>query len=266
MSTPAASGPTTHSGPWPPGTPCWVDVTASDLARTQEFYGRVLGWTFTASMPEFGGYCNAIAGDGLTAGVSPTWPGAEDKPKTWTVYLATNDITATSTAIAAAGGAEVSAPMQVGPFGSMGVWTDPTGATFGAWQGDQLPGFTVVDVPGAVSWCDLMSTDDMAARSFYADVFGYTYQDIGMGDQRYALFSVPEGERPAGGIGLAQEGGSSTWTVCFQVADVDAAVAVIADAGGVVTEQPYDIEYGRILGATGPDGEAFWLMTPPHAS
>ena len=37
----------THTDPWPAGTPCWVDLMASDLDRTQAFYRDVLGWTYT---------------------------------------------------------------------------------------------------------------------------------------------------------------------------------------------------------------------------
>lgn len=32
-----------HTGSWPAGTPCWIDITATDLKRSQEFYRRVFG-------------------------------------------------------------------------------------------------------------------------------------------------------------------------------------------------------------------------------
>ena len=43
----------------PLGAPCWIDLTTSDVARAQEFYGTVFGWTFESAGPEYGGYVNA---------------------------------------------------------------------------------------------------------------------------------------------------------------------------------------------------------------
>lgn len=256
---------TTHLDPWPPGTPCWVDLMAGDLDRTQAFYARILNWTFTESQPEYGGYCNALAGGQPVAGLSPTMPGMEESPHVWTVYLATDDIAATDAAATAAGAQVLAPAMEVGPFGSMGVWFDPSGAAFGTWQSAEHTGFNVVDEPGSVAWCDLMTRDYQAALDFYASVFGYSYTDAGMEGMRYAMFTVPGGERPAGGIGdLSGDPGPmpSAWSTCFQVDDVDATTIDIPAAGGAVISEPGDFEFGRIAIASGPDGEVFALITP----
>ncbi len=92
-----------HSGPWPAGTPCWVDLMASDIDRTRAFYREVLGWDFTEPVAEFGGYRSALVRGGQVAGLSPTMPGMEDAPHVWSVYLATDDIGATAAAAAGAG-------------------------------------------------------------------------------------------------------------------------------------------------------------------
>ncbi len=40
----------------PSGAPIWIDLATSDVARAQEFYGAVFGWTFeSAGPPEYGG-------------------------------------------------------------------------------------------------------------------------------------------------------------------------------------------------------------------
>ena len=102
---------------------------ASDLDRTQAFY--VLGWTYTESQPEYGGYLNALVDGRTVAGLSPTMEGMEDAPHVWSVYLATDDIAADAAKAADAGAAALFEPMEVGPFGFMGMWNDPTGAAFG---------------------------------------------------------------------------------------------------------------------------------------
>lgn len=261
---------TTHLDRWPQGTPCWVDLMAADLERTEAFYGRIFGWTFTESQPEYGGYCMGLVRGEPVVGLSPTMPGMEEAPHVWTVYLASDDIAATDAAATRTGAKTLAPPMEVAPFGWMGLWFDPSGAAFGAWQASQHTGFNVVEEHGAPAWCDLMSRDYDAAREFYAAVFGYTYDDADIqGGMRYAMFTVPGGDRPAGGIGdRSGDPGPmpSAWSVCFQVDDVDATAKDIPDAGGTVLAEPYDFEYGRLSIAAGPDGEVFALLTPPKGA
>jgi len=38
-------GMTTRDAPWPEGTPCWVDLSAPDVAKAREFYSDVFSWT-----------------------------------------------------------------------------------------------------------------------------------------------------------------------------------------------------------------------------
>ncbi|MEH0111231.1 VOC family protein [Tersicoccus sp. MR15.9] len=251
-----------HPDKWPAGTPCWVDMMVPDVARSQAFYRAVLGWDFSEPVAEFGGYSNASANGQLAAGLSPQMEGMDGAPVAWMTYLATDDIDATHERVTGNGGQVIAPPMQVGEMGSMACYTDPTGAAFGVWQAGQHTGFNAVDEPGTVAWDDVMSTDYDAARRFYAAVFGYTYQDLDMGGMKYAMFSVAGGQREAGGIGEGAGAGGSAWNVAFTVADVDAAVDTIGEAGGTVVDAPSDFQYGRILSATGPDGERFQLVSP----
>ena len=45
-------------GDSPLGTPCWVELLTSDPARSQEFYGRLFGWTVEDPGADYGGYKN----------------------------------------------------------------------------------------------------------------------------------------------------------------------------------------------------------------
>ena len=49
-----------HLESWPAGTPCWVDISVSDPEASRTFYADVLGWEFTESTEEFGGYFMAL--------------------------------------------------------------------------------------------------------------------------------------------------------------------------------------------------------------
>ncbi|MEX5296036.1 VOC family protein [Kocuria sp. CPCC 205268] len=253
---------------WPAGTPCWADLTASDLGRTQEFYRSVLGWDYTSPDPEHGGYCTALVGGAPVAGLSPAAPDLTGVPHVWQVYLATARIELGAERIRAAGGTQLTAPEEMGRSGRRGLWQDPTGASFGLWQAGEHIGFTAVDVPGSVVWCDLTTPDHHAARDFYAQVFGYHYEDVAGEGVPYATFTVPHGQRPAGGIGgtdPAAENAPAVWSVCFQVEDVDDAVQRVRDSGGSVAEEPLDSGYGRLAVVAGPDRESFAIMAPADA-
>lgn len=255
---------TTRHNPWPAGTPCWVDIMVGDLKRSQRFYAEVLGWSFDDGDPAFGGYTNARVEGLVVAGMSPTMPGMQDAPHVWTVYLATNDVTATDHAALEAGAGVLAPPMTIGTMGSMAVWTDPSGAAFGAWQAGEHTGYQLANQPGAVTWCDVTTSDVHGARDFYARVFGYQYQDIGPQPGDYAMFTVPGEDLPAGGIGVTPADHPDSvpgWAVCFEVADADAAQARIVAAGGGVVRPAHDFDYGRLVAAHGPDREPFALMT-----
>lgn len=251
---------------WPPGAPCWVDIMVSDLDRSQDFYSSVLGWRFTPSDAEYGGYCNALVRGEPVAGMSPGMPGStEDDPHAWAVYLETDDIEATGRAAVRAGARQVLDPLQVGAFGTMGVWRDPTGAAFGLWQPGDHTGFSVVGGHGTVAWCDLLTIDQERAEQFYADVFGYTYQDIGTRHEAYAVFTVPGMDRTGGGIGVPSEDmpvGPPMWWACFEVDDADVAAERVVAAGGTLLQDPEEFGYGELVLAAGPDGERFAMMGP----
>lgn len=253
---------TTHDGKWPAGTPCWADIMVSDLAASQAFYGSVLGWTFTEGVPEFGGYINALVGERRVAGLSPTMPGMKDAPHVWTSYLSTDDIAATTAVVTDGGGQVMAEPMEVGDQGSMAIYVDPTGAVIAAWQPGQHYGFELYDEPGSVGWIDEVTPDVETAKTFYQRLFDYTYEDVD--NMPYVMFSVPGGERPAGGIGSAQSGPGPViphWQVTFQVDHVDRVAGMIRDAGGTVVVEPFDFEFGRLVAAQGPDGEYFSLIS-----
>ncbi len=253
---------TTHEGSWAPGTPCWVDISVPDLARSQAFYKEVLGWDFIEGAEEFGGYTTALVGGRGAAGMSPPMQGAEGAPSFWTVYLATADAAASEAAITQAGGQVMVGSMAVGDLGHMGIYADPTGAVFGTWQAGTHTGYDVANEPGAVTWCEGMVGDFEAGKSFYTKAFGYTFTDMSADGMDYAMFSVPGGERPAGGIGHETER-PPHWSATFEVDGTDAAVERAKAAGGGVLMEPFDFEYGRIAVVTGPNGEPFGVITSP---
>lgn len=252
-----------HKEAWPAGTPVWVDLSVTDPEASRAFYADVLGWEFTESGEEFGGYFMALVDGEPAAGLAPPMEGMEVEAYAWTTYLGTGDIAAVTEAVTAAGGSVVMPPMQLEALGSMGLYTDPTGAVFGVWQNGEHTGFNVYDAPGSVSWCEPMVGDFEKGKAFYAQVFGFTYEDISSEGMKYAMFSVPGGARPAGGIGEVDQGQQPYWSVTFNVPDTDAAIQRATARGSKVLMEPYAFEFGRVAVITGPDGEPFGVIEPP---
>ena len=250
---------------WPQGTPAWVDLMAKDFDKTKEFYGGLFGWEFSEGTEEFGNYSTATLNGAAVAGISPTPPGMEEQPSVWTTYLAVDDLEGVSAAVTEAGGSVIMPAMQIGDFGGMALVSDPTGAAFGLWQSGTHTGVGIFAEPGALVWNEVMVGDFAEASRFYADVFGYTYTDIGGG----AAYSTVELDgKTVGGIGdveLAGEDVPPHWRTYFAVEDAAAACAKAVELGGSVVAEPWDTAFGTMAAVKGPSGEVFLLNQAPAA-
>lgn len=102
--------------------------------------------------------------------------------------------------------------------------------------------------PGTPSWVDLATPDPSAAVAFYSGLFGWTAGEPGPDDQTggYRMFLL--GGRPvAGAAPIVTEGHPPSWTTYITVADADATMAKVADAGGTVIAEPMDVmTFGRM--------------------
>ena len=250
---------------WPAGVPCWADLTAPDLDAAKAFYAEVLGWTFADTGAEFGGYTIAQSGGAAAAGIGPEQPGT---PNAWTLYFASDDAAATEAAVAEHGGTVLVPTGDVGDLGRLFIALDPTGATFGVWEGRAHIGAGITNEPGGLTWEDLRSPDPEAARAFYRAVFGLRTDELPAAGADYATFSVADEEIVLGGMG-GMEGADGTpahWIIYFGVPDAAAAAAAAERAGGAVVVPHFESPYGRMAGITDPAGALFWVIETDWAT
>jgi predicted enzyme related to lactoylglutathione lyase len=254
-----------RTGKWPAGVPCWVDLTVTDVPAAAAFYGRVLGWTFTDTSDDFGGYVLGQVDGAAAAGIGPTpQPGL---PSSWTLYLASNDADATAKLITDAGGTMLLPPGDVAPLGRLLVAADPTGAVFGVWQAGEQIGTEVHSEPGGLSWEDLRTDDPLSAWAFYRAVFGYETHPLEAAGPDYATFHLPGDPAPLGGMGgMFGADGGPHWVVYFGVADTDAALERALGAGGSIPVAPYDSSYGKMGTITDPFGATFMVVQTDGSS
>ncbi|MFG3496444.1 VOC family protein [Streptomyces sp. NPDC047928] len=254
-----------------PGSPCWLDLGAPDVAAAAAFYGAVFDWEFQNFGPdaeEFGFF--RLDGKAV-GGLGPlTEEGARSA---WMVYFHTPDAAATTETVRRLGGSVRVEPMDAEDAGRLAQYTDPQGGQFAVWQPGKMTGLEAADRPGALCWTELYTTDAAAAKGFYGDLFGWTTQDMGLpgGGGTYSLIT-PSGqpeERMHGGLmempadQLALTGGRAYWHPVFASDDCDAAVGRVRDNGGSVLMGPEDAEgVGRLALCADPAGADFVVLTP----
>jgi predicted enzyme related to lactoylglutathione lyase len=238
-----------------------VDHTSPDVQAAVRFYGELFGWQSQDLGEEAGHYTMFSSKGKVVAATTP--PMSPGNPPAWSTYISTADIDETAKRVDAAGGKTLVAPMQVMDQGSMGVFQDPTGAVFAAWQPAAMKGAQMVNQPVSLSWNELATRDLEAAKAFYANVFGWGVKSNKMPDGgEYVEWQV--GGRSVGG---GQAMGSmyppqvpAHWLVYFAVANTDDTVKKAQDLGGNVMAPAMDIPQGRMAVLTDPAGAAFAII------
>lgn len=120
---------------------------------------------------------------------------------------------------------------------------------------------------GAFSWCDLMTTDVVAAKAFYASLFGWDMEDMAMPDMTYTV--VKAGGKGVGGITAMPpdaQGMPPMWGVYVTVSDVDATARTAEQLGAKLLVPPQDIpDVGRFCVIQDPQGAVISAITYKRA-
>ena len=156
---------------------------------------------------------------------------------------------------AVAAGAELTRPPADNPYGRNAAITDPFGHR---WLVSAVPSVAEATAGegrhGDIGYVSLFVGDDERAKAFYGAVLGWTFTPGGS----------PRGwqvEQARPGAGLA--GGAATPEVqlCYQVADIDAAVRRVREAGGDAADAEAK-PYGRMADCTDDQGVRFQVWQP----
>lgn len=245
------------------GTPSYVDLMAPDPKSAGEFYGGLFGWEIEEVPVDDQGnlYRTAsIEGDAVT-GISGQMPELAGHPAFWNVYLAVDDVDATTAKVEGAGGKIDAGPFDVMDLGRMSSIQDPTGARVNLWQAGSTVGSQRANEPGTVVWNECITPDIPAATKFYADVIGMGSEAMDMEGTSYTVLTNTEGRQIGGAMNPQMEGTPPHWNVYFNVEDVDATVAQAQELGGTVVAPAFDVPgVGRMAVLADPQGGMFNLM------
>ncbi len=116
---------------------------------------------------------------------------------------------------------------------------------------------------GAFSWCELMTTDVAAAKTFYTKLFGWDTEDMAMPGMTYTV--VKAGGKGIGGIMTIPKeakGMPPAWATYVTVDDVDKTAKAAEKLGAKVLMPPTDIpNVGRFCVIKDPQGAVINAIT-----
>lgn len=218
----------------------YVSVWAPDAERAAAFYGHVLGWTYD---PATGQVTNTRQPIGIS--------GVAGAGTLFCCYAVT-DLDGARRAIMSGGGE----PGQTREFdfGTVLEATDPTGAPFavflpaGETPRPELNG----SGPGELSYITYEVPDSTTFKQFYSRVLFWTFEP-GRIDDGWGV----QGSQPMSGMAGGAE--QTTTVPMWTVADIDAAVSRVIEAGGTVLQQPSRQDYGVMAECTDDQGCRFYL-------
>jgi len=119
--------------------------------------------------------------------------------------------------------------------------------------------------PGTFCWVELATTDAAAAKKFYTELFGWTFQDNPVGpDMIYTMLQL-DGKDVGALFQLGEEmkGVPPNWLSYVSIANADEAAAKAKDLGATFFKEPFDVmTVGRMAVVKDPTGAAFALWQP----
>jgi predicted enzyme related to lactoylglutathione lyase len=121
--------------------------------------------------------------------------------------------------------------------------------------------------PGTFSWIDLATPDQEAAKRFYGELLGWSFQDQPVGEGAYYTMAVVDGQHVAA---IAPQPSQqrdadvpSLWNSYITVESADAAVDRATSLGGSAHAPAFDVmDAGRMAVVQDPQGAYFMVWEP----
>ena len=109
----------------------------------------------------------------------------------------------------------------------------------------------MTNIHHAIDYIEFTVTDLAASRGFYERAFGWQFNEYG---PAYAGIKDPSGDGEVGGLNGTDPTARRDPLILLYSDDLDATLAAVRAAGGVVTQEPYEFPGGRRFHFTDPSG------------
>jgi uncharacterized protein len=223
------------------GTPNWVDVSSTDLAKTKAFYKGLFGWDALDFGADAGNYGFFLKDGKDVAGFGPTMGGA---PPARSTFIKVDDVDAVAAKIPENGGTVLAGPFDLpNESGRMAYIVDPAGAYYGVYQPKQHKGAALANEEGAFVWNELCSRDIAGSLAFLTAVVGNECVEMEGSDGHYFLIKAG-GRTVAGAMPMGDmfpKEVPSHWATYIMTDLVDEKAAMVQSLGGSVVVPPSDM-------------------------
>jgi predicted enzyme related to lactoylglutathione lyase len=235
---------------------------AHDLPAACEYYGALLGWTFTPGPARLGPYVRSSVDGRLVAGIGEV-AAARDFPVDWVTYFAVDSADLVAMRIRECGGTVALGPLDSDNAGRLALAADPSGAAFGIWEARAHHGWQLQRASGSVVWSELLAPSVLEAAAFYAGSFGLAAVNDGRAEvarDEDAMVLKVGGHRVAGIREAGPDELQPRWRVYFAVGDLELTVKTAESLGGQLLEPPTTGREGEVAFLRDPQGGPFALM------
>lgn len=218
----------------------YVSVWTPDAERAAAFYAHVLGWTYD---PQTRQVTNTTERIGLFSVPGP--------PTLFCCYAVT-DLAGARESIEAGGGTPGS--VTEFDFGAVLDATDPEGTAFAVFVPSAAQARPALNGtgPGELSYLTYEVPNSASFKAFYSRFLFWAFEP-GRVDDGWSVL----GAHPMSGLAGGAERGVAV--PMWAVADIDAAVARVREAGGTVIDEPSQQSYGKSALCTDDQGSRFYL-------
>lgn len=255
------------------GTPSWLDLSTTDVAGAKAFYSALFGWQYQDNPMGDGQFYSMALIDGSSAAAlyaQQTEEAEMGLPPHWKVYITVDDVEATASKVTELGGTLIMEPFDVFEAGRMCIVQDPSGAVIQFWQAKTQIGAEVRDEHGALTWAELLTSDQDGAGDFYSELLGIDVDKDTMPTPEggpYHMLMV--GGMPAAGImvsppHLVEMGVPPHWEIYFRVDDATATVETAKSLGAEIHFGPEVLPMvGTFAVIQDPQGAVFGVQQLP---
>lgn len=109
---------------------CWETLSTPDVARAEQFYGKVFGWKVMRNQPGI----SVFTTDGTPEGMVADLQQAENFPPNWMTYVAVDKVEAITERATQLGGKVLVPVFEIPNIGRIAMIADPMGAPLGLYQ------------------------------------------------------------------------------------------------------------------------------------
>lgn len=117
----------------------------------------------------------------------------------------------------------------------------------------------MTNIHHAISYVELGVSDLAATKTFYSEAFGWRFQDYG--PDYSGIQGTADGDE-VGGLNAMSEPGQGGALVLLYSEQLEATLAAVERAGGVVTVPPFDYPGGRRFHFSDPSGNVLGVFQP----